>query len=654
MIIMKLRKGIQGPLGKGILIGLFVALFGGIGLANFIGRAFGGGMDGVAQVNGFEISGSRFQRATIDADQQLSMIRQQYGKSADVIMRIQNISINPQETALRNVIQNELVNQVAGKMNITLASEYLEVRLGNPQFILNKIGHLLPSYVFDPKQGVNAQALMEFLKTPQMRGVERELEGELRRQFALFMVQSGFYMPEFMVQSAYKEGHLAKKFSVQTFSLDYFLKKEKAKGATEEQLKSFYDEQNRTAQRYWIPEQRTGIRWTFSPDSYGIKITEKDIEKYYNDFKRTRYVDTPTQFKVREIVFNKLKEQGVSVLKEEAEKARERVVADPSKFAEIAKEVSQNTDTASKGGLVDYFKRGTKDKAYEKAVVRLKADNDVSPVIQLADGGFVVIQRLGRKEASYQPIAKVKDAIIKSLTDQKFRINFGRDADRVVKQANQENLEAFIKDHGGKKEAVGPLERSDQTLGKRLFILKKEGQALSFTLDGKGNILILGKKIAKKLPSLASIKNKIEEDYFEKKATKDLERQMKKAREQALDKDKLVVVDGGKISSTSFIKADDSEKIEKLGKDGYPQGFMGLDWEGAVVSSLNDDGAIVLRLDEIEKTDDKLYKEKKQKLYKQAFERIHQRFASSYIASLYRNATIKVNDQLSQLKDMPL
>jgi len=45
------------------------------------------------------------------------------------------------------------------------------------------------SYIFDPKLGVNAQALMEFLKTPQMRGVERELEEELRRQFALFMIQ---------------------------------------------------------------------------------------------------------------------------------------------------------------------------------------------------------------------------------------------------------------------------------------------------------------------------------------------------------------------------------------------------------------------------------------------------------------------------------
>lgn len=654
MIIIKLRKGIQGPLGKGILIGLFVALFGGIGLANLVVRLVGGGIDGVARINGFDVSTNRFQRATIDADRQLSMIRQQYGKSADVIMKIQNISANPQETALRGIIQDELVDQVANKMNIHLSPEYLQIRLGDPKFILNKIGHLLPSYVFDQKFGVNAQALKQFLQAPQMRGLERQLEGELRREFALYMIQSGFYMPEFMVQSAYKEGHLAKKFSVQTFSFETFFNKEKSKGVTNEQLKSFYDEQNRIAQRYLIPEKRTGIRWVFSSNSYGIKITEKDIEKYYRDFKRTRYIDTPTQFKVREIVFNKLKEQGVVALKEEAEKVHQRVTADPTKFAEIAKEVSQNQDTVSKGGLVDYFKRGTKDKGYEKAVIRLKANNDISPVTQLADGGFVILQRLDRKEATYQPMAKVKDAIIKSLTEQKFRIDFGREADRIVKQGNKETLDAFIKSHGGKKEEIGPLDKSEETLGKRLFLLKKPGQSMAFTFEGKGNILILDKKIPKKLPALSSIKDRVEQDYFEKKGAKNLELQMEKARKKALSDGKLVEVEGGKISSTSLIKADDSEKIQKLSKQGYPQGFINLDWEGAVLSSLNADGAVVLRLDEIEKIDTKLYEEQKGKLYKRAFDRIHQRFASSYIASLYRNATIKVNDQLSQLKDIHL
>jgi hypothetical protein len=654
MIIMKLRKGIQGPIGKGILIALFIALTGGLGLSGVIMRVLGGGMDGVAKVNGYEVSNGKFQRATVDADRQIAMIRQQYGQNADLLLQLNGMSSNPQETALKNVVKNALVDETANKMGLYLAPEYLDARLGDPQFIFNKIGHRLPHYVFDQKYGINAEALMQVLKTPEMRGIEAQLADDLRRSFTLTMIKSCFYLPQFMIQAAYKEAYTAKKFSVQTFTLSNVLQKEKAKGATDQQLKAFYDQQNKKAQRYWLAEKRSGSTWTFAPDTYGIKITEKEIEKYYTDHKRNRYVETPTQFKVREIVFNKLKDQGVTALKDQAEATHKRVVEDPKKFAEVAKKDSQ-TITAGKGGLVDFFKRGTKDKAYEKAVVRLKSDGDISPVTQMADGSFVILQRVSRKEATYKSLAQVKDVIVKSLREQKFRTHFSKEADRAVKSNDHEILESFIKDHNGKKGSVGPLERGDQGFGKRLFILKKDGQSMAFVQDGKGTILQLEKKIVKKLPSLDKVKDQVKEDYFEQKATSELEKQMKQAREKALASGDLIKTDGSKISSTDFLQTTETDKIKDLtDNQGYPHGFMNLDWEGAVMSSLNKNGAIVIKLDETEKINETLYKAEKQKLHKESFKRFGQGFEASYIASLYRNATIKVNDQLAQLKDVSL
>lgn len=651
MIIMKLRKGLQGPIGKGILIGLFITLFGGLGFSGIIMRLVGGGVEGVARVNGYEISNGKFQRATVDADHQLAMIRQQYGQSADLLMQINNISSNPQETAFRNVIKDTLIDETADKMGMYLAPEYLEARLGDPQFVFNKIGHRLPHYVFDQKYGINAEALMHVLKTPQMRGVEDKLANDLRRNFALTMVKSSFYLPQFMMQAAYREAHTAKKFSVQTFSLSTVLQKEKAKNVTDAQLETFYKKNN---QQYVIPESRSGQVWTFSADTYGVKITEKEIEKSYTDHKRTRYIEVPAQFKVREIVFNKLKDKGVVALKEEANKTYERIKEAPKKFAEIAKEVS-HTATASKGGLVEFFKRGTKDKAYEKAVVRLKKDGDVSPVIQMADGSFAIVQRVERKDATYKPMSQVKENIIKSLKDQKFRTRFSKEADRAVKSGDKALLQNFIKEHEGKKSSVGPLERSADGFGRRLFILKKDGQSMAFLQDGKGTVLTLEKKQAKKTPKLENIKDKVKEDYFEKKATNSLKLEMEKARSKAIASGKLIPVDGSKISSTDFLQPTDSGKISDLtNKQGYPHGFMGLDWEGAVVSSLNKDGAVVIRLDEVEKIDSTLYAAEKRKLHKESFKRFGQGFEASYIASLYRNATIKVNDQLAQLKEVQL
>ncbi|MFT6765343.1 MAG: hypothetical protein ACJAZS_000219 [Alteromonas naphthalenivorans] len=654
MIIMKLRKGLQGKFGKGILIGLFIALTGGIGISSLLMRFLGNGMDGIAKINGYDVSQGKFQRATIDADRQIAMIRQQYGQSADILLQLNGMSSNPQEAALKNVVKEALIDEAADKMGLYLAPEYLDARLGDPQFIFNKIGHQLPHYVFDQKYGINAEALMQVLKTPQMRGVEDKLINDLRRDFTLMMIKTCFYMPQFMIQASYKEAHTSKKFSIQTFTLSSVLQKEKAKGVSEAQLNVFYEKENKKNQRYLIPEKRSGVTWTFAPDTYGIKITEKEIEKYYTDHKRNKYVEAPAQFKVREIVFNKLKDQGVSALKDLAESVHKRVVEAPKKFAEIAKEVSQTT-TASKGGLVEFFKRGTKDKSYEKAVVRLKTDGDVSAVTQMADGSFVILQRVARKEASYKSLAHVKDAIIKSLKDQKFRTRFSKEADRAVKSNDKELLASFIKEHNGKKESVAAVERADQGFGRRLFILKKDGQSMSFVQDGKGMILQLDKKIAKKLPKLESLKDTVKEDYFEQKATSLLEDQMKKARAQGLSSGKLVKVDGSTISSTGFLQATDTQKIKDLiDKQGYPHGFMNLDWEGAVMSSLNKDGAIVLKLDETEKINDTLYKAQKQKLHKEAFKRFGQGFDASYIASLYRNATIKVNDELAQLKDVLL
>ena len=90
----------------------------------------------------------------------------------------------------------------------------------------------------------------------------------------------------------------------------------------------------------------------------------------------------------------------------------------------------------------------------------------------------------------------------------------------------------------------------------------------------------------------------------------------------------------------------------KVKKAAFSNLRMGLDLEGGTISNLNNTGALVVRLDEIEKIDQKLYEEQKRKFYSDAFRRIHQYFASSYVASLFRNATIKINEQLSHLKDL--
>ena len=60
---------------------------------------------------------------------------------------------------------------------------------------------------------------------------------------------------------------------------------------------------------------------------------------------------------------------------------------------------------------------------------------------------------------------------------------------------------------------------------------------------------------------------------------------------------------------------------------------------------------IVIRLDEIEKIDENDFKERKPEILKMVFERNNAVFSQAFIASLFRTATIKVNDSISRVKD---
>lgn len=647
MIIMKMRDIIKGRFGQVLLIGLFVTMFGGLGITRFAMKFFGD-IEGIVSVNGQEVSVHTFNYALQESEQKINMIRRQYGAQADLFMQLYGMSNNPQETALQQVIYNALLDQVAQKMHINLAQEYLEVRLSNPQFIVSRIGHLLPSYIFDQKFGINGQALMEFLKTPEMRFAQKELSRELRNQFALLMIQSGFYLPEFLTQALFEDTKMEKKFAYQVFSLDNFVRDARTEKITDDELKAFYDAQNQASQKYWSPETRQGSEWTFTPEGYGIEVSEKEIQSYYDAQKRTRYVDVPAQFKVREIVFNKIKEQGINFLKEEAEKVREKAVQAPDTFADLAQQYSQ-ASTAKLGGLVDFFKRGTKEKAYEKAVVRLKENGEISPVVQLEDGSSVILQRVDRKEATFKSLAQVKDAIVKTLTAQKFRIAFTKEAQQTLNKEDKQMLDEFIKDHKGVYKEIKPIEKSDDIITKRLFSLKKDGQSVAFIHDGIGSIIQLEKKHSKKIEKLNTIRDRVADDYYHQKAQKTLDQVVEEARVYAF-KHKQLDANKEKISSTDFITAQDDAKIKERTSQGFPHGFIHMTIQGAVEVAQSKDKTTLVLLSELKKSDKEIEKDKKNDWYKNEFSRFHQLFSGSFIASLYRNGTIKVNDQMNQGK----
>lgn len=653
-IIVSLRKVIRGSLGKVLMVGLFLTMFGGFGLSKIFLKIFKtDSFEGVALVNNTDISRQTFQAAVAQEDQRIQAIRQRYGQNADLYMRVIGIQSDPQVNALNYVIHAALLEEFSEKLGIHISQGYIEAQFANPHFLMNEFGHLLPREVFSKDGAIDTYAVLQFLKqTGQMSAIELELKKKLAKQFAVSMVHATFFVPSFMIKQMYVEQKLGKKFSYQKFSLDSFLQKERAAGATDEQLKTFYNEQNKINKRYWSAEKRSGQQWAFTASDYGITVEQAEIEAYYAKNKSMRFIKDPVQVKVREIVFGNLVERGLATVQEEANSVRTQLMKNSADFEKYAKEQSTEKSTGAKGGLVDWFKRGEKDKEYEKAAFKLKENGEISSIIEV-DNALIILQRVDRKEATFQPLEAVKNDIKKTLVDQKFRAEFNREAHQVVRQnEDKKGLEEFIVLHKGSVSDLQNVKKDAENLAsQRLFALKNAGDLAVFMQDGKGIILqFKGKKVATTIP-FEEVKSTVASDYYESKGTKALEAAVKKAKEQSILQKKMVQVDGGKIASTDWVKAQDDKKIEEVIKLGFPKQFIELDWLGSVISSLSQDGGIVVRLDEIEEFKAESLEEEKQSLLKQVFERSSALFSQAFIASLFRNATIKVNNELSRVKD---
>lgn len=650
-IIISMRKFIKGTTGRVFMGLLFLTMFGGIGLSGILFKFFrGNNFDGIALVNGVEISRQLFQQAVGQEDRQISLIRQQYGKNADLYMKVMGINPNPQINAAQRLIHTELVDQFAQNMNIHIAHGYLEARLAEPRFLMQEVGEFLPREVFTAQGNLDIYAALEFLKnTGQMPALEKQLEDKLKKQFSVLMLQSAFFIPSYAIKQAYAEQKLAKKFSYQTFSFDTFLKSEKTKGASDDQLKSFYNEQNKLTKRYWTAETRDAAIWTFSPQNFGITVERSELEAYYNKNKSTRFVKDPLQVQVREIVFDDIAGKGLKTLAEEANTVRAKLAEDPTAFEKLAKEYS-SSKTAQKGGLVEFFKRGTHEKEYEKTAFKLKEDGEISPVVQV-EKGFIILQRVARKDATFDSFDAVKETIEKILLEQKFKAEFTRQANQTSRQENpQEAREDFVTAHHGVKTTIRHVKKDTEGLiEQRLFSLRNTGDFTAFVMNGDGVIVQLEERIKPEQATFDSVKAKVATDYYEAQATKALENAVKEARSHVLKNGSFAPIDGGKIGTTPFVKLDDEAKLKELAEMGFPEGCFYLDWEGAVSYSLKN--GIVIRLDEIEEIKENELQEKKPEILKMVFERNNAVFSQAFIASLFRTATIKLNDSISRLKD---
>ena len=644
-MITSLRTTLKGPVLRVIMA--TVILF--IALAMILPRIFepahsDASTDWMMQVNDSRISPATYNRALAQLQaqkaQMLARLKKEYGDMAEQLLSFYGLGGNLDKLARHSTITSEVLGQVARKLSLDLPED----------MVFEQIIKQLPPEVIGADGQINLRALQRVLPYGTIEEFQEDVKNRMETSQVLDLVEAGVYVPEFVLKNNYMQQYASKDFGVALFPLSNFLAQAKKNQVTAKELAAFYAKENKASKRYWIPEKRIVTTWKFTPAQYNVKVSQKEVERYYNTNKRQKFLENPTQVQVRRIrlPFDKT---NPSESRKAASDLHETLAKDPSQFARLVKEKSIDTEYVKVGGLLPWIARGEVNEKLEKAIFALKDNNDLSPIM-LSDDGLEIYQRAGKKKLAYKPLKAVEGEIKESLRNEKFKKSFDISKRRVINQYRYGDipaLAAFVADKHGTKEVQTVIKSDPSVTAQKGFEIKRAKGLIGYMQGSEGFIEQLDRVEKSKADALEAIKSRVETDFYQDRA---LELQKKAMQEVRSKSAKVPLSQAAKAAgvtykATGWVNSDDKEKIEALQKDNIPvQGLMNLTQKGLIGENVTGDMGYLMTLLDVEPFDQQKFDAKRLEMNQSVREQQENLLKQAFIASLLQNATIKVNKKL--------
>lgn len=145
-----------------------------------------------------------------------------------------------------------------------------------------------------------------------------------------------------------------------------------------------------------------------------VKISDAEARQYYND--QVRDVRATGSFEAAHILVRvpaDARPAQVAQFKHRAESLLKRIRGGEDFFA-MAKQESQDSSTAPRGGRLGELRHGTLPAVLDRALVDLEA-GETSGIVRTA-AGFHILRLLKRQALGVQPFAEVRAKIVEQLT----------------------------------------------------------------------------------------------------------------------------------------------------------------------------------------------------------------------------------------------
>ena len=563
---------------------------------------------------------------------------------------------NYKKAAIEALTNMLLIQSLESDLNIVI----------KPELVRAKLQKMLPGlvsqdgsiYLEQLKAKLGEANLAQFVD--QLPMIEKQVAKELKHEIINNILLGSFYLPEFVISNYYNDEFALKQFAILTAPYNKYYNEHKVDDA---QLKSFFDQANQLNKKYWNPELRSGTVWTFSPSDFGIKVTDKQIKNYYDRYRREEFVKQQPKVQVRRILIavdkdksarlaNPANDQELNKLeaaRDKAGKIRAELANDPSKFAELAKQHSDDKSSAHKGGLLDFFGENEREQALVNATFELSADGDISEIFETSEG-IEIIQRVAKQKIEFKSLEEVKSLIEQKVIAQQFEKLFPINARRVITDLakNKESLANFVQAKKGVKKTL--LNASQAQAGNevaKLFELKKAGLQAVITGPKLGQIVVLDNIVATMSMDFNKIKTQVLADYQKSEAIKAIKKQLVLAMNglQSGKTAKDVASEFGLDYELTPMIA--KSNVDKIKKDVPVELLWSLRTLGATKFTVSEQAdrpnGYLVKMEQLQQPTATELKDKRALAKGSLFNKYRQGLDSSFIASLRKNGTIKVN-----------
>lgn len=452
-----------------------------------------------------EVDGVKIERAEFDnAVQQ----RQHYFRS---MFRIQDISFMQEQIerdTLNDLIDQTLLIQVANKQGM---------RVGD----LLLASQIQKNSIFQENNQFSSELYQQLLASRGLNPIV--FEAQMRRDLLAQQLADGVINTAFSTSYDQQQQN---KLKQQQRLISYATLSKDAQEViiSDEEIEKHYQD---NAIRYMTEEQVQVEYVLLTLDDVVAKINFEDsyLEQIYQE--RLGSYTTPEEWKARHILIS-------ADNADKAQQILELLQEEGADFAALAKEHSQDSGSAQRGGDLGWFSSGRMVKPFEDAVANLEVGEITAQAVQ-SQFGLHIIKLEDKKPASIKPFAEVKteletnlrqeyahnryrDQLIDDLADLAFQFPDSLTEIARNMELNIQTSPLLTRTGIAEHEIFSDTKIIAAAFGDAVLLERRNSEPVEFT-QGKTVVMRLKQHIAPQLRPLEEVKDSIQASLTDKKAS---------------------------------------------------------------------------------------------------------------------------------------